>query len=63
MVQPLLDACSIKKNDCQLAALALLLSPRTVPNLSVNGPDHHFQDQWLDVEMLPHFSASCSQCH
>ena len=30
--------------------LALFLCPRTVPNLSVYGPDHHFQDQWLDVE-------------
>ena len=30
--------------------LALFLSPRTVPNVSVYGPDHHFQDQWLDVE-------------
>ena len=30
--------------------LALIPSPRTVPNLSVYGPDHHFQDQWLDVE-------------
>ena len=30
--------------------LALILSPRTVPNVSVYGPDHHFQGQWLDVE-------------
>ena len=30
--------------------LALFLSPRTVPDVSVYGPDHHFQDQWLDVE-------------
>ena len=50
MVQPLLDACSIQKNDHQVAVLALFLSPRTVPNVSVYGPDHHFQDQWLDVE-------------
>ena len=28
--------------------LALILSP--VPNVSVYGPDHYFQDQWLDVE-------------
>ena len=27
-----------------------ILSPRTVPNLSVYRPDHHFQDQWLGVE-------------
>ena len=30
--------------------LALILSPRTVPNVSVYGLDHHFQGQWLDVE-------------
>ena len=30
--------------------LALFLSPRIVPNMSVYGPDHHFQDQWLNVE-------------
>ena len=30
--------------------LALILSPRTVPNMFVYGPDHHFQDQSLDVE-------------
>ena len=30
--------------------LALILSPRTVPNVSVYGTDHHFQDQLLDVE-------------
>ena len=30
--------------------LALIQSPRTVPNVSVYGPDHHIQDQWLDVE-------------
>ena len=29
--------------------LALILSPRTVPNTSVYGADHHFQDHWLDV--------------
>ena len=29
--------------------LALILSPKTVPNMSVYGPDHHFLDQWLDV--------------
>ena len=46
MVQPLLDACSI---HYQVAALALILSPRTVPNVSVYGTDHHLQDQWLDV--------------
>ena len=50
MVQHLLDACNIQKNDYHVAVLALFLSPRTVPNVSVYGPDHHFQDQWLDVE-------------
>ena len=30
--------------------LALFQSPRTVLNVSVCGPDHHFQDQWLNVE-------------
>ena len=29
--------------------LAFDLSPKTVPNVSVYGPDHHFQGQWLDV--------------
>ena len=30
--------------------LALFLSPRTVPDVSVYGSDHHFHNQWLDVE-------------
>ena len=30
--------------------LALFQSHRTVPNVSVYGPDPHFQDQWLNVE-------------
>ena len=30
--------------------LALIQSPSSVPNVSVYGPDHHFQGQWLDVE-------------
>ena len=30
--------------------LALFVSPRTVPNVSVCGPNHHFQGQWLNVE-------------
>ena len=38
-----------RKNDHQIAVLALILSPRTVPNVSVYGLDHHFLDQWLDV--------------
>ena len=38
-----------RKDDYQVAALALILSPKTVPNMSVYGPDHHFQGQWLDV--------------
>ena len=29
--------------------LDLFLSPRTVPNLFVYVPDHHFLDQWLHV--------------
>ena len=37
MTSPLLDACSIQKNDYQVAVLALILSPRTVPNVSVYG--------------------------
>ena len=50
-VRLLLDACSIKKNDYQVAVLALdSKSPRVVPNMSVYGPDHYFQDQWLGVE-------------
>ena len=50
MVQPLFDACSIYKNDYLVAVFAFILSPRTVPNMSAYGPDHHFQGQWLDVE-------------
>ena len=30
--------------------LALIQSPKTVPDVSVYGPDHHFQGQWLNVE-------------
>ena len=50
MVQPLFDTYSIYECDYQVAVLALIQSPRTVPNVSVYGQDHHFQDQWLDVE-------------
>ena len=50
MVHPLLDAYRIQKNDYQVAVLALFPSPRTVPIISLYGPDHHFQDQWLNVE-------------
>ena len=50
MVQPLLNACSIWRNDYQVGVLVLILSPRTEPNMSVYGQDHHFLDQWLDVE-------------
>ena len=46
MVQPLFDTYSIYECDYQAAVLALIQSPRTVPNVQ----DHHFQDQWLDVE-------------
>ena len=45
MVQPLLDACSIYKNHYPVAMLDLFVSPRTASNVSVYGPDHHFQDQ------------------
>ena len=38
------------KNYYQVAVLALILSPRTVPNVSMYGPDYHFQDQLLDIE-------------
>ena len=30
--------------------LALVLSLRTVPDVSVYGPDYHFRGQWLDVD-------------
>ena len=50
MVQPLLGACSIYKNDYPVAMLDLILSPWIVPNMSVYRLDHYFQDQWLDVE-------------
>ena len=30
--------------------LAFDLSPKTVPNVSVHGPDHHFRGQWLDAD-------------
>ena len=30
--------------------LALILSPRTVPNVSMYGPDYQFWGQWLDVD-------------
>ena len=30
--------------------LALILSPRIVPDLSVYEPDYHFRGQWLDVD-------------
>ena len=30
--------------------LALFQSPKTVPNVSMYEPDHHFQDQWLNVK-------------
>ena len=35
MVQPLFGACNIYKNDYPAAMLVLILSPRTVPNMSV----------------------------
>ena len=46
--------------------LALILSPRTVPNVSVYGPDYHFWGQWLDVDqgylifLYAVVSVSCS---
>ena len=39
-----------RKDDYKVAVLAFDLSPKTVPNVSVYGPDHHFRDQWLDVD-------------
>ena len=38
------------KSDYYVAVLSLILSPRTAPDVSVYGPDHHFQGQWFDVE-------------
>ena len=36
---------------------------RTVPNVSVYGPDYHFLGSMVGrCEMLPHFFATCSQC-
>ena len=48
MAQTLLGACSIQKNEYQVAVLALV--PRTGPSMSAYGPDHHFQEQWFGVE-------------
>ena len=33
-----------------MLALSSVSTPRTVPNLSVYGPDHHFQEQWFGIE-------------
>ena len=30
--------------------LIVSVSPRTVPNMSVYWLDHHYQDQWLNIE-------------
>ena len=49
MVQPFWMHEASRKSDYYVAVLALILSPRTVPNMSVYGPDHHFQGQRLDV--------------
>ena len=38
-----------RKSDYHVAVLALILTPRTAPNMSVYGPDHHFLGLWLDV--------------
>ena len=38
-----------RKSDYYLAVLALILSPETAPNMSMNGQDHHFQSHWLDI--------------
>ena len=38
-----------RKNDYYVTVLALILSPETGPNMSVYGPDHHFQGLWLDI--------------
>ena len=37
-----------RKSDDYVAVLALILSPGAAPNMSVYGPDRHFQGQWLD---------------
>ena len=56
MVQPLLNSCSIYKNDCPVAALALILSPRTVPNMSVYRPGPPLLGSMVGRrETLPHF--------
>ena len=39
-----------RKTEYKVALLALILSPRTVPKVSVYGPDYHFRGQWLDVD-------------
>ena len=51
MTSPWSNHCWIlvasRKATKQVAVLALFPSPRTVPNVSVYGPDHN---QWLNVE-------------
>ena len=49
MVQPFWMHEAFRKSDYYVAVLASILSPGTVPNLSMYGPDHHFQGQWLDI--------------
>ena len=46
MVQPVWTHEASRKSNY---VLALILSPGTAPNMSVYGPDHRFQGQWLDV--------------
>ena len=33
----------------------LALNTKTVPTMSVYGPDHHFQEQWLGVRNVTSF--------
>ena len=49
MVQPLWMHEASQKSNNYVAVLALILSPGTAPNMSVYGPNHHFQSQSLDV--------------
>ena len=50
MVQPFWMLEASRKSDYCIAVLALILSRRIAPNMSMYGPDHHSQGHWLDVE-------------
>ena len=49
MVQPFWMHEASRKSDYYVAVLALILSPRTAPNMSMYEPDHNFQGQGLGV--------------